>query len=71
MRIYDRLKSVETELEKHIRAADVVKGNIQALKEQIEVFSKKGQELASHCTFLNGQIHMLKELEKEAEDESL
>lgn len=59
------------ELEKHIEAARIVKERIKGLKDQIEVLNKKGEELAYHCTFLNGGIKVLTDIEKEIEDESL
>lgn len=52
-----RIEELQKEMQNTIQAMQNVKG-------QISVFNKKGEELAAHATFLNGQIEGIKTMKE-------
>ena len=58
----DKINEKKEELQ--IKYENTIKA-MQSVKEQIQVFNKKGEELAMEATYLKGKLDMLKELEGE------
>lgn len=59
------LEDLEKELSENLKIAANIKETIQNFKNQIEGLNNRGEKVAYHCTYLQGRIDMLKELQEE------